>query len=195
MSTTGSGGATTTSSETGGGGGATTTSTTTSGLCMDGGQGSAMGSIYPSDCPCRPEAEAYLPQIAQAVIQKYQSAGALCASAIPVPAVVPAGTGYNPATLDGMDFYTGDDQTGWVCAGWTPPVGFGVHCQFGFSVGSGYAGPAVGGPDPGADGFEVWARGDTNGDVILSTFTIPATFDPQTGTYALGAMFEHQPDE
>lgn len=191
VSTGGAGGATTTSSETGGSGG--TTTSTTSALCMDGGGGPAAGSNYPSDCPCRPEAEAYLPILAQAAVAKLESAGALCGSAFPVPAIIPAGTGYTPAILDGMDFHAGDEENGWVCLGFAP-VG-GVHCRYRYQVGSDYAGPLFGGPDPGPGGFEVTAEGDTNGDVITSMFSIAGTLDPQTGTITLSSMFEYQPDE
>ncbi len=193
VSTGGEGGATTTSSETGGSGGTTTSSTTTSALCMDGGGGPAAGSNYPSDCPCRPEAEAYLPILAQAALAKFQSADALCGSAVPVPAIIPAGTGYTPAILEGMDFHTGDEQNGWVCLGFVP-VG-GIHCRYRYQMGSDYAGPLFGGPDPGPGGFEVTAEGDTNGDIITSMFSIAGTLDPQTGTITLSSMFEYQPDE
>lgn len=43
------------------------------------------------------------------------------------------------------------------------------------------------------EGFEVSAQGDHDGDSILSTLTIAGTLDPQTGTFTLSPILEHDP--
>ncbi|XXY49089.1 hypothetical protein WME91_54690 [Sorangium sp. So ce269] len=94
---------------------------------------------------------------------------ALCKSATPVPAAVPPGTRYTPSASPGKDFNQGDDASGWRC------LRFGVEAPFyyryDYRAGSGYKGPARGGPDPGKDGFEVSAEGDLDGDGETSLFT------------------------
>lgn len=104
---------------------------------------------------------------------------ALCKSAPAVPAVVPAGKKYQPNTMDGNDFETGDAETGWKCLKFsmTQPH----YYQYGYSAGGPYKGPAVGGPDPGKNGYEVWAVGDLDGDGVTSLFTVTGTIDPATG--------------
>lgn len=92
----------------------------------------------------------------------------LCTSANPVPVAVPAGTKYQPSNAVGADFHTGTSIDGWLCLGYvmTTPI----YYQYSYQKGSGYLSPAVGGPDPGGDGFEAAARGDSDGDGSYSTF-------------------------
>lgn len=93
----------------------------------------------------------------------------LCGSANKVPLnFVPSGTKYQPLTAMGQDFQTGTTVDGWICLGFslTSPV----YYQYSYMKGTGYVSPALGGPDPGADGFEAAARGDLDGDNVNSTF-------------------------
>ncbi|WP_437311090.1 hypothetical protein [Sorangium sp. So ce388] len=94
---------------------------------------------------------------------------ALCKSATPVPAAVPPGIRYTPSSSPGKDFNQGDDASGWRCLRFGVEVPF--HYQYDYRAGSGYKGPARGGPDPGKDGFEVSAEGDLDGDGETSLFT------------------------
>ncbi|WP_438010832.1 hypothetical protein WME89_20535 [Sorangium sp. So ce321] len=94
---------------------------------------------------------------------------ALCKSATPVPAAVPPGTRYTPSSSPGKDFNQGDDTSGWRCLRFSVEEPF--YYQYDYRAGSGYKGPARGGPDPGKDGFEVSAEGDLDGDGETSLFT------------------------
>jgi hypothetical protein len=170
----------------------TTTSSTAAGACMDDVSNVQPGFLYPSDCPCAPEAEANLPLIAQAAIDHFQSTGVLCGSSVFVPASVPPGKGYHVDSSDGGDFQTGDGTFGWKCLGFA--LSGGIHCRFTFQQGKG-PGFAAGGPDPGPGGFEVSAQGDDDGDGIFSTFSIAGTLDPQTGSFTASPLFQHDPAE
>lgn len=83
----------------------------------------------------------------------------LCASATFVPTTVPAGTKVQPSTVDGAatGFKTGDNITGWKCLKFemTQPTYFSYGYLAG--VGSGLSGAT-------ANGFEVSAFGDVDGD-------------------------------
>lgn len=96
------------------------------------------------------------------------SANRLCTSAIAVPNALPKGTKYQPSDAVGIDFHTGDSKEGWVCLSYlmTTPI----YYQYTYKQGGGYVSTAVGGPDPGADGFEAAAQGDIDDDNSLSTF-------------------------
>jgi len=102
---------------------------------------------------------------------------ALCKSATPVPAAaVPPGKKYQPNNTNKADFDQGDATTGWKCLKFniTAPH----YYQYHYSAGSGYIGPAVGGPDPGGTGFEAAAKGDLDGDgTEFGIFTITAKID------------------
>lgn len=93
----------------------------------------------------------------------------LCKSANPVPAAVPRGTRYTPSSSPGQDFNQGDDTSGWRCLQFD--LSMPAYYQYDYRAGSGYKGPARGGPDPGKDGFEVSAEGDLDGDGTTSLFT------------------------
>ncbi len=77
--------------------------------------------------------------------------------------------------MAGSDFETGDDKAGWRCLKFsmTQPH----YYQYGYTVGGPYKGPAVGGPDPGPNGFEAWAVGDLDGDGVTSLFTRTGKID------------------
>jgi type IV pilus assembly protein PilA len=107
------------------------------------------------------------------------SSNGLCASSIAVPLAGPAPKSkYAPNNIPGKDFSSGDETTGWKCLRYemTDPIAY----QYQYLSGTGYVGPGVGGPDPGAAGYEAVARGDLDGDTVLSTFTITAQIDPTT---------------
>jgi type IV pilus assembly protein PilA len=84
----------------------------------------------------------------------------LCASAIPVPAQVPAAKKYQPGS---GDFHTGSEDAGWTCLKFAMEQPF--YYQYGYvtGVGSGQSGATV-------NGFEASARGDLNGDGVTSFF-------------------------
>ncbi|MBK8253339.1 MAG: prepilin-type N-terminal cleavage/methylation domain-containing protein [Polyangiaceae bacterium] len=93
----------------------------------------------------------------------------LCGSANKVPLnFVPSGVKYQPLTGAGQDFQTGSTVDGWTCLGFslTSPI----YYQYSYLKGAGYVSPPLGGPDPGADGFEAAAQGNLDGDSANSTF-------------------------
>ena len=92
----------------------------------------------------------------------------LCTSANPVPATIPAGTKYQPGNAQGSDFHTGTSIDGWLCLGYTMSTP--IYYQYTYYKAAGYVSPALGGPDPGADGFEAAATGDLDADGDHSTF-------------------------
>jgi type IV pilus assembly protein PilA len=95
---------------------------------------------------------------------------ALCLSApAPVPAAVPAATKYQPSTVKGADFDTGDALTGWKCLKFT--VSSPIYYRYDYKAGGGYVSAGLpGAPAPGAAGFEASAQGDLNNNGALSTF-------------------------
>jgi hypothetical protein len=99
----------------------------------------------------------------------------LCQSAQSVPAVVPSGIKYHPSSAPGTDYDTGDDHTGWKCLRFA--VDWPHYYRYSYHVGSGYLGPARGGPNPGPNGFEVAAEGDLDGDGKTSLFTLTGKID------------------
>lgn len=106
---------------------------------------------------------------------------ALCASAEAVPAAgVPAAKKYQPNTAAGTDFNKGDAVTAWKCLKFevTDPI----YYQYHYYAGSGYISPALGNADPGATGFEAAARGDLDGDTVLSTFALTGKVDTTSKT-------------
>lgn len=106
---------------------------------------------------------------------------ALCKSAAPVPAAgVPAAKKYQPNNAVGTDYNAGDAVTGWKCLKFE--VNDPTYYQYHYYSGAGYLGPGVGGPNPGAEGFEAAARGDLDGDTVLSTFTLTGKVDPASKT-------------
>jgi type IV pilus assembly protein PilA len=108
--------------------------------------------------------------------QSASAVHALCKSATPVPAAVPPGKKYQPNNTGTADFNQGDATTGWKCLKFVMNAPH--YYQYHYNSGSGYVGPAVGGPDPGATGFEAAARGDLDGDgTEFGVFTITAKID------------------
>lgn len=89
----------------------------------------------------------------------------LCGSALPVPATVPPGGKYQPRP--GMDFDTGDEDTGWKCLRFSMTMP--IYYQYSYQQGSGYVAPSQ---SPGSDGFEAAARGDLDADGNISLFVV-----------------------
>lgn len=96
------------------------------------------------------------------------STNLLCKSANTVPVNVPSGTKYQPNNAANTDFHTGSSSEGWLCLGFTMSTP--IYYQYSYLRSSGYLSPALGGPDPGSDGFEAAAVGDLDGDGTHSTF-------------------------
>ncbi|WP_437675882.1 fimbiral protein pilA [Sorangium sp. So ce131] len=97
-----------------------------------------------------------------------EAANQLCSSAEPVPANIQdvAGRKYQPRSTPGVDFDTGTATSGWRCLKFsiTQPT----YYQYHYNAGSGYIAAASA---PGPRGFEAAARGDLDGDAVLSTFS------------------------
>jgi type IV pilus assembly protein PilA len=97
----------------------------------------------------------------------------LCASAQSVPDTVPQGKKYQPSNAVGDDFHTGNSAEGWLCLRYTMSAP--IYYQYSYHRSDSYVSPALGGPDPGVDGFEAAAQGDSDADSILSTFARTGT--------------------
>lgn len=91
----------------------------------------------------------------------------LCGSAAPVPAAVPAGKKYQPSTVDGDDFETGDDQNGWKCLRFR--VVHPIYFQHNYTKGTSPVAPANPASCAGVC-YEAAARGDSNGNGLFSAF-------------------------
>lgn len=148
----------------------------------------------PASCGCAEEATALLPALAAAAKGAFEAGGALCGSAIPIPAVPPAGNYYRPCLQPGVDFQTGDSTTGWICLAFDMPSP--IHCRYTYTQGSSPLTAARGGPDPvsGPESFEVSAEGDDDGDNVTSAFAITGQLDA-SGEMVLSPMFVDQPGE
>jgi type IV pilus assembly protein PilA len=89
----------------------------------------------------------------------------LCLSAAAaVPAAPPTGKKYQPSTVDGADFNSGDSVTGWKCLKFqmTQPI----YYSYLYSKGVG----VVAGSGATANGFEASAKGDLDGNGVFSQF-------------------------
>jgi type IV pilus assembly protein PilA len=121
----------------------------------------------------------------------------LCASAAnAVPLVMPKKTTTRPNNSGGLDFDAGDATTGWKCLGFSisDPIAY----QYRYNAMGSYVGSTItGAPVPGAGGgFEAAAQGDTDGDGILSTFTLVGDIDANTRTIARSTkIFANQESE
>jgi type IV pilus assembly protein PilA len=89
----------------------------------------------------------------------------LCSSANPVPRAVMMAKKYLPSTAAGQDFNAGGPAAGWPCLRFamTEPI----YYQYHYQQGSGWVVPSIA---PGADGFEVAAQGDLDGNGTTSKF-------------------------
>lgn len=91
---------------------------------------------------------------------------ALCTSASPVPARVPAAVKYVPSSASGADFDAGSATAGWKCLKFAMTMP--MYYQYHYVKGAGWIVPSTA---PGKDGFEAAARGDLDGNGTFSTFS------------------------
>lgn len=132
------------------------------------------------------EAKNTLGAIARGQAAAFDSSGSLCGPAPAVPAAVPSGRKYQPSATSGQDFETGTPSAGWRCLKFA--MSSPMYYRYEVRVGSGYKGPAHGGPDPGPDGFEVSAEGDLDGDGQTSLFTQTGKVDKAAKKLVLSPM-------
>ena len=104
---------------------------------------------------------------------------ALCASANAVPNAVPAGTKYQPNTLEGQDFETGDSTAGWKCLKFS--MSQPIYYQYNYNQGPSVV--ATNNTALSTNGFEAAAQGDLDGDATNSIFA--RTGNINTGTRQL----------
>ncbi len=133
------------------------------------------------------EAKNTVGAIARAMTMSYEreaedGSHKLCPSAPPVPAIIPRGMKVLASSDDGVDY----GHPSWKCLRFemTMPQ----YYQYEVRVGGPYKGPTRGGPDPGADGFEISAEGDLDGDGVTSLFTQTGKVDPTTKSVRLGTQ-------
>ena len=104
---------------------------------------------------------------------------ALCKTAVPVPSSLASvkGTAYQPNSAPGVDFMTGDVQTGWSCLQFS--MNDPIYYQYTYTKGASAiaAGTAV----VNANGFEAGAQGDLNGNGIPGQFAVTGEVNPATG--------------
>jgi type IV pilus assembly protein PilA len=100
----------------------------------------------------------------------------LCKSTARVPAAPPQAKKYQPSSVDGADFNTGDATTGWKCLKFSiaQPIYYAYEYETG--AGSGKSGAT-------ANGFEASAQGDLDGNGTQSFFARGA--DVRNGTVVL----------
>jgi type IV pilus assembly protein PilA len=87
----------------------------------------------------------------------------LCASATPVPGVIPKGRRYQPSSARGTDFQTGDANGGWYCLRFEMSEPMSYQYRYERGAGTGKSGAT-------ANGFEASARGDLDADGVSSLF-------------------------
>jgi hypothetical protein len=141
-------------------------------------------------CPSLGNSEPHqtLRMVARLAVAAQARSGSLCESAPAVPAKLPTeGSGKMMADqADGHGYETGSERAGWRCLKYARHLP--QDYQFGYESGSGYVGPREGLPDPGPDGFEVWARGDLDGDGTTSLYTIVGRRDAASGAISIGKL-------
>lgn len=105
-----------------------------------------------------------------------QANHALCDSATPVPATIPAGIKYQPGT-GGVDFDTGTAIAGWKCLKFSMTQA--IYYRYSYTKGS----SPVSGAIPNAptvatqESFEAAAEGDLDGDATPSRFAMVGQAD------------------
>jgi hypothetical protein len=144
-------------------------------------------------CNCGASAQAHVEAIAQAAALAYQTSGAACLSATPVPWFPPLGTAYMPILSEGSDFNVGDAAWGWRCLDFSVDVPF---CwQLHYVQGGDYLSPALGNLDPGPEGFEAAAIFDVDGDAYYGMIAVVGSIDPLTQQVTIHPAFLYQPLE
>jgi type IV pilus assembly protein PilA len=106
------------------------------------------------------------------------AAHTLCATADPVPASAPAAKKYQPRTVDGADFNTGDPVTGWRCLSFY--VVQPIYYQYNYTRGSSAVAPNNPAACSGAC-YEAAARGDLNGNSVFSAIARTGHVNTDTG--------------
>jgi type IV pilus assembly protein PilA len=103
----------------------------------------------------------------------------LCGSSSRVPASPPRATKYAPSMAEGADFNAGDANSGWKCLGFSlsTPIYYAYRYEKG--AGSGKSGAT-------ANGFEVSAEGDLDGNGVRSFFARGA--DVRNGAVVLSTQ-------
>ena len=101
---------------------------------------------------------------------------ALCGTAAPTPATVPAGTKYQPGT-GGVDFDTGDSVLGWKCLKFSMTQA--IYYKYTYTKGASPLTTAKGGSPTvnAAESFEAAAEGDLDGDATTSAFALVGQAD------------------
>src|SRR5262249_22800198 len=90
---------------------------------------------------------------------------AFCGSAAKVPSGgPPSAKKYQPNTADNNDFNLGDNLNGWKCLKFQ--LSEAIYFAYLYQKGAG----VVAGSQAGANGFEVSAQGDLDGNGVFSTF-------------------------
>lgn len=92
----------------------------------------------------------------------------LCGSAVTVPEDVPQGKKYQPVTDDKNDYQTGDSDTGWKCLGFS--IDQPHYYQYWYTRDGNPVAQNNEGGECEADCYEAAARGDLDGDELLSVF-------------------------
>jgi type IV pilus assembly protein PilA len=111
----------------------------------------------------------------------------LCASAKPVPAVVPAAKKYVPSSAPGADFQSGSPTAGWTCLKFS--MSMPSSYQYHYQQGSDWVAPANA---PGPNGFEAAAVGDLDGNGVKSLFSRTGTVSGSTVTLATNMHIENE---
>ncbi len=121
------------------------------------------------------EAKNSVGAIARMAATTYERDRTLCGSALPVPATATAvrGIKYMPSSSSGRDYDTGNATEGWKCLKFAMTMPH--YYQYHYHQGSGYLARPVA---PGPKGFEAAAKGDLNGDEVLSTFARTGQIGP-----------------
>lgn len=103
----------------------------------------------------------------------------LCGSAMPFPSKVPT---CGPSRVPDGFFDTpstgGKDDVGWRCLRFS--MGTPISARYGYVKGGPYRGPALGGPNPGPEGFEAWAEEDLDGDGRTKLYTLTGSLEGGT---------------
>jgi type IV pilus assembly protein PilA len=94
----------------------------------------------------------------------------LCESAIKVPASVPAGKKYQPETVNGKDFSTGDALNGWWCLRFR--VDQPIYYQYHYNKSNSVVAPNNPAKCTIPDCYEAGALGDLDADGTPSVFAL-----------------------
>jgi type IV pilus assembly protein PilA len=89
---------------------------------------------------------------------------AFCGDSLKTPSTPPAAKKYQPSTKDGQDFNTGDNLNGWKCLKFN--MNEATYFSYMYAKGQG----SFTGSGATANGFEVSAQGDLDGNSVYSTF-------------------------